>query len=129
MIMNRRKFNECEIEGDGDICFYRSADNKKKFISDDEETPVPILKHNVGKLRIESDSESDSEVVIANCDETCHKTDENKIVIPETMRQFYGTDNYEWNNYKLPKGEVCDFSERQIISTKFFTFVTYELRR
>ena len=107
--MNRRIFNECETEGDDDICFYRSVDNKKNFISNDEETPVPVLKHNVGKQRIESDSESDSKVVIANCDETCHKIDENKIVIPEAMRQFYGTDNYEWNHYKLPKGEVCDF--------------------
>ena len=26
------------------------------------------------------------------------------------MRQFYGTDNYEWNHYKLPKGEICDVS-------------------
>ena len=26
------------------------------------------------------------------------------------MHQFYGTDNYEWNHYKLPKGEICDVS-------------------
>ena len=59
---------------------------------------------------IESDSESDSGFVIHNYDETGHKIDENKIVIPEAMRQLYGTDNYEWNHYKLRKGEICDFS-------------------
>ena len=83
-----------EIEDD--VCFYRSIDHKKIVISDDEETPVPVLKYNVGKRRIESDSESDSEsedeFVIPNCDETGHKIGENKIVIPEVMCQFYGAD-------------------------------------
>ena len=25
------------------------------------------------------------------------------------MRSFYGTDNYEWNYYKLPEGDVYEF--------------------
>ena len=32
--------------------------------------------------------------------------EETKIIIPERMHSFYGTDNYEWNPYKLPEGEV-----------------------
>ena len=60
-----------------DVCFYRSVINKKIVISDDEETPVPVLKYNVGKLTIEPDSESDSEsedeFAIPNCDEKNHK--------------------------------------------------------
>ena len=87
--------DECEIEGDDDVCFYRSVDNATFFISDDEETAVPVLEQNVGKRRIESDSESDSKFAIPNSDEGDHKIEKNKIVIPDAMRQFYGTDNYE----------------------------------
>ena len=81
--------DECEIEGDDDVY------NTTFFISDDEETAVPVLEQNVGKRRIESDSESDSKFAIPNSDEGDHKIEKNKIVIPDAMRQFYGTDNYE----------------------------------
>ena len=36
-------------------------------------------------------------------------SEETKIIILETMRGFYGIDNYKWNHYKLPEGEVYEF--------------------
>ena len=37
--------------------------------------------------------------------------EETKMIIHERMRSFYGSDNYEWNYYKLPEGEVHKFSK------------------
>ena len=39
--------------------------------------------------------------------------------MPEAKRSVYGTDNYEWNHYKKPKGEVCDFSKHEYFFKKF----------
>ena len=36
-------------------------------------------------------------------------SEETKIIIPEKIRSFYGTEDHEWNHYKLPKGEVYEF--------------------
>ena len=88
-----------------DVDFYRST-NKKLALVDKDKTPQPVLKNNVGKLEIDSDSESDYEeeeeqYVILNS-EHVHFPEETKIIIPERMRSLYGTDNYEWNHYKLP---------------------------
>ena len=41
---------------DSDIDFYRQA-NKKLLLGVENKVPVPVIKHNVGKLRINSDSE------------------------------------------------------------------------
>ena len=38
------------------IDFYRQA-NKKLLLGVGDKVPVPVIKHNVGKLRIDSDSE------------------------------------------------------------------------
>ena len=43
-------------DDDSDIDFYRQA-NKKLLLSVEDKVPVPVIKHNVGKLRIDSDSE------------------------------------------------------------------------
>ena len=72
-------------------------------------TPVPVVKQDIGRLRIELDSESEhdmEEEQILN-----YKPQEDDVVLPEATRSVYGTDNYEWNNYNKPKGEVCDFSQ------------------
>ena len=43
-----------------DVDFYRSS-NKKLALGDKNKTPLPLLKHNVGKLKIDSNSESEYE--------------------------------------------------------------------
>ena len=43
-------------DDDSDIDFYRQA-NKKLLLRVEDKVPVPVIKHNVGKLRIDSDSE------------------------------------------------------------------------
>ena len=72
-----------------------------------------MLKHSVGKLKIDSDSEREYEkeeeqFAIPNS-EHAEFPEETKIIIPERMRSFYGTDDYEWIHYKLPEGEVYKF--------------------
>ena len=92
--------------------FYRQA-NKKLLLGVEDEVPAPVIKHNVGKLRIDSDSESEyneeEEVLVISNSEQVELPEEFKIIIPERMQDFYGTDNYEWNHYKLPEGEVYKF--------------------
>ena len=95
-----------------DVDFYCST-NKKLALGDKDKTPLYVLKHNVGKLKIDSNSKSEYEeeeeqFAIPNS-EHVEFPKETKIIIPERMRSFYGTDNYEWNHYKLPDGEVYEF--------------------
>ena len=33
-------------------------------------------------------------------------------MIPEKMRTFYGTEDYDWNHYKLLMGNAYDFQTR-----------------
>ena len=78
-----------------------------------DETPIPILKRRVGRMRIENDSSSseyegeEEQLEIPNCD--AEDSDEDEQMIPEGMLPVYGTDNYEWNHYEKPKGDVCVF--------------------
>ena len=63
-------------------------------------------------MRIESDSsseykEEEEQIGIPNCD--AEDSDEDEQMIPEGMLPVYGTDNYEWNHYEQPKGDVCEF--------------------
>ena len=95
-----------------DVDFYCST-NKKLALSDKDKTPLPVLKHNVGKLKIDSDSENkheeeEEQFAIPNS-EHVEFPEETKIMISERMRSFCGTDDYEWNHYKLPEGEVYKF--------------------
>ena len=39
--------------------------------------------------------------------------------MPEAMRSVYRTDNYEWNHYNKPKGEVCNFSQHDYFLKSF----------
>ena len=88
-----------------DVDFYRST-NKKLALGNKDKTSQSVRKNNVGKLEIDSDSESgyeeeEEQFAILNS-EHVQFTEETKIIIPERMRSLYGTDNYEWNHYKLP---------------------------
>ena len=94
------------------VDFYCST-NKKMALGNQEKTPLPVLQYNVGKLKIDSDSESEYEeeeeqFAIPNS-EHVEFPEETKIIIPERTRFFYGIDNYEWDHYKLPEGEVYKF--------------------
>ena len=96
----------------GDVGFYCST-NKKLALGDKGKTLLPVLKHNIGKFKIDSDSKSEYEeeeeqFAIPNS-EHVEFLEETKKTRPEGMHSFYGTDNYEWNHYKLPKGEVYEF--------------------
>ena len=79
----------------------------------EDKVPVPVIKLNVGKVRIDSDSESkydeeEVEFAIPNSEQVVFP-EETKIILPERIQGFYGTNNYEWNHYKLPVGEVYEF--------------------
>ena len=55
-----------------DVDFYCST-NKKLALSDKDKTPSPVLKHNVGKLKIDSNCKSEYEeeeeqFAIPNCE-------------------------------------------------------------
>ena len=39
--------------------------------------------------------------------------------MPEAMHSVYRTDNYEWNHYNKPKGEVCNFSQHDYFLKSF----------
>ena len=83
-----------------DVSFY-CCTNKKLVLGDKDKTPLPELKHNIGKLKISSNSERKYEkeqlqFAIPNSEHVEFST-ETKVIIPERMRSFYGTDNYEWN--------------------------------
>ena len=85
------------------------SSNKKLGLGDQDKVPLSMLKHKAGKLKIHCDSENeydDEEHFSIPNSEHVEFPEETKIIIPERMRSFYGTDNYEWNYYKLPEGEV-----------------------
>ena len=80
-----------------DIDFYHQVD------FNDE----PEVKKGVGRLRIESEScdeessqEDDLEYEIPNS-EPMDFPEDNMVILPEAMRNVYGTENYECNHYKL----------------------------
>ena len=61
--MNKEGLEFINNENDGEqdeVDFYRTVD-KKIFLEQGGEIPVPVLKHGVIKLNIESDSESEYE--------------------------------------------------------------------
>ena len=35
--------------------------------------------------------------------------EDNMVILLEAMRNVYGADDYEWNHYKLPAGEIYEF--------------------
>ena len=74
-----------------DVDFYHST-NKKQALGNKDKTPLPVLKHNTGKLKINSDSEREYEeeeeqFVIPNS-EHVEFPEETKIIIPERMLSF-----------------------------------------
>ena len=100
-----------DLDEKEDICFYRKIDKKVMLTGD--ETPIPILKRRVRRMRIESDSssseyeEEEEQIEIPNCD--VEDFDEDEQMIPEAMLPVYGNDKYGWNYYEKPKGDVCEF--------------------
>ena len=92
-----------------------------------DETLIPILKRRVRRMRIESDSssseyeEEEEQIGIPNCD--AEDSNEDEQMIPEGMLPVYGTDNYEWNHYEKPKGDVCKFRG----DSSYLSFFLYSL--
>ena len=70
----------------------------KLALGDKDKAPLSVLKHNAGKLKIHSDSENEYDheehFSVPNY-EHVEFPEEAKIIIPESMRSSYGTDNYE----------------------------------
>ena len=95
------EFINDDSNDDEDVDFYHEA-NKKLLLNDlEKEVPLPVVKHNVCKLRIESDSESKYEeddeyddFVVPNL-EHVEFLEDTKIIISEAMCSIYGTDKYE----------------------------------
>ena len=100
--------NEGDVDYDDDVGFY--CKTRKKLLLDE----VPAAKRNVRKLRLKSDSErayreeDKEEFAISNSEHVAFP-EGTKIIISERMRLCAYTDNYEWNHYKLPKGDVYEF--------------------
>ena len=103
--------DDSDLQEKEDVDFYRRID--KKIMLTVDETPVPILKREVGRLSIDSDSRSNEyeeeevQIGIPNCDED--ESNEDEQIIRDGLLPVYGTDNYEWNHNEKPKGDVCDF--------------------
>ena len=99
-----------DLDEKEDTGFYPEID--KKIMLTGDETPIPILKRRVRRMRIESDSSSSEyeeekeQIGIPNCD--AEDSNEDEQMIPEGTLPVYGTDNYEWNHYEKPKGDVCE---------------------
>ena len=95
------EFINDDSNDDEEVDFYHEA-NKKLLLNDlEEEVPVPVVKHNVCKLRIESGGESKYEeddeyddFVVPNL-EHVEFLEDTKIIISEVMCSVYGTDKYE----------------------------------
>ena len=80
---------------DDEIHFYNMTSKRVML----DEPHVLMIKRNVGRLRIESDSGSDYEkeeeqYTIPNL-EYVEFWEDTKITIPERMQAIYGTDDYE----------------------------------
>ena len=104
----------------GDVNFYRMTD-KKLLLSNVDEVPVPVLQHNVGKLKTDSESqykEEEEQYAVPNSEDVEFPED-SMTIIPERMRTFYGTDHYEWNHYKRPTGEACKFQRDDVFIKTF----------
>ena len=101
--------DDSNVDGVDSCC----SANKKLALGNKDKTLIPVLKYNVGKLKIDSNSESEYEETeeqfsIPNS-EHVEFPEETKIIIPERMRSFYVTDNYEWNYYNPREGDVYKF--------------------
>ena len=99
---------------DDKIHFYHMIN--KRIILD--EPHVSIIKRNVIRLRIESDSgssyeEEEEQYTVPNL-EYAEFPEDTKIIISERIRAIYGTDDHEWNDYKLPTCEVYDFPKQEV---------------
>ena len=84
-----------DLDEKEDLDFCRKID--KKIMLTGDETPIPVLKRRVGRMRIERDSssseyeEQEEQIAIPNCD--AEDSDEDEQMIPEGMLPVYGTDN------------------------------------
>ena len=94
-----------------DVNFYRTIDSKKSHFDCTQ----------VGKLKIDSESEEEW-VEMDDLDKGSHipelddSDDDDRL--PEVNKHIYGTDNYEWNNFKRPNdSDIYEFGEE-----KYFLF-------
>ena len=75
-----------------DVNFYRTIDCKKSRFDCTQ----------VGKLILESDDSDDDDD------------------LPKAYKHIYGTDNYEWNNYKRPNdSDILEFGEENYFLSNF----------
>ena len=94
-----------------DVNFYRTIYSKKSRFDCIQ----------VGKLKIDSESEKE-QVEMNALDNGSHVPElddsDDDDSLPEAYKHIYGTDNYEWNNYKRPN----DSAIYEIGEEKYFLF-------
>ena len=85
----------------------------------------PEVKKRVGRLKIEpkscneeSNQEDDLEYRIPNS-EPMDFPEDNMVILHEAMRNVYCTDDYGWNHYKLPTGEIYEFLNAKLFIKGF----------
>ena len=112
-------------DDDEDVNFSQEV-NEKLLLNDlEEKVPVPVVKHNVRKLKKESDSEKKYEEddeydnFVAPNSENVQFPENTKIIISKAMLSVYGTGKYEWNHYKPPTGKVFDFPNKEVFMRRF----------
>ena len=37
------------------------------------------------------------------------------VILPEATKNVYGLDDYEWNHYRLPTGEIYEFPNAKLL--------------
>ena len=91
---------------DDDIHFHHRRDNRNSnniIMSDDEY----------------EEEEEDLYYEIPNSENAKTSRNDNKIDMSEKMKSVYGTDEYEWNHYKLPTGNVYEFLNEKHFMRRF----------
>ena len=80
-------------DSDVDDVDFHCCTNKNLELGDKDKMPLPVLKHNVGKFKIDSNSESEyeeeKEQFTIPTSEHAEFPEETKIIIPEMMRLLW----------------------------------------
>ena len=68
--------------------------------------------------QVDFNEEDDLEYEIPNS-ELMYFPEDNMVILPVAMRNVCGMDNYKWNHYKLPTGEIYEFPNTKLFIKRF----------
>ena len=131
--MNKFILNEAKVSGDED-CDNEIIDitddldhvtlaKENEFIDDNSvDEDVHFYRRHHNKRTVSDDEFEEEELFyeVPNSENAMRSSNnDNTVEIPDDMRSVYSTDNYEWNHYKLPTGNIYEFPNEKHFMKRF----------